>query len=62
MNNVGLVILAIVCISIGWVGHGLKNKTSEFKPMMAYGINETTQLWNRVRVNDSGQVICAKEE
>lgn len=61
MSNVGLIILAVVCISIGWVGHGLKNKSTEFKPMMAYGINETTQLWNRVRVDGEGKVVCSRE-
>lgn len=61
MSNVGLIVLAVVCISIGWVGHGLKNKSTEFKPMMAYGINETTQLWNRVRVDGEGKVVCSRE-
>ena len=61
MSNVGLVILALICISIGWVGHGLKNKSAEFKPMKAYGMNETTQLWNRVRVDGEGKVVCSRE-
>lgn len=61
MFNVGVVALMIVCVMIGWVGKGLTYKQPELKPVMAYGLEETGQYWNRIRVNDKGHVICAKE-
>lgn len=53
--------LIVLCVIIGWTGRGLTYKTIEMKPAMAYGFEEQSQVWNRVRVNDKGQVVCAKE-
>ncbi len=30
------------------------------QPVAALGLNEEKQVWNRIRVDDLGHVICAK--
>ena len=61
MTNAMIILLAAVCITIGWVGRELTVKKYELSPAMAYGVDESTQLWNRIRVNEQGHVFCVKE-
>jgi hypothetical protein len=53
-------ILCVICIAIGW---GARSLTDEVKlsKAMAWGYEENSNLWNRIRVNEKGYVICAKE-
>ncbi len=30
------------------------------QPVAAFGLNDEKQVWNRIRVDDLGHVICAK--
>lgn len=43
------------------VGGYISNMTQAFKPMMAYGLDEKDNAWNRIRVDSKGHVICGKE-
>lgn len=59
-----LVISWIACLVIGYaiksVQVALDNRIQE--KAMAYGFNEASNVWNRIRVNDKGQVVCVKEQ
>lgn len=58
-----VVFLCVLCILIGWIGRSMieTNKKVELNASMAWGYEEKSQLWNRIRVDENGLVICKKE-
>lgn len=58
-----LIVFASICIVIGWVSRGVSNNSNmqNLHTAMAWGFEEEKQVWNRIRVNSEGKVICAKE-
>ena len=62
MKYVLLAILLFVCMLFGWAIRGIVDSKALQRPTMSYGYEEATQLWHRIRVNDRGQIVCAKEE
>lgn len=65
MNNfvkIGMasIFLFIVLVSGIQLGKALEAK-EPLKPMMAYGLVEKDQVWNRIRVDELGHVLCHKE-
>jgi hypothetical protein len=61
MNNKSLlIILVLVCILVGWLVRGIveNSKKLEMNKAMAWGFEEKSQLWNRIRVDEQGFVMC----
>jgi len=61
MRYVMFGILCMCCVAFGWALRGIMDSRILQSPVMAYGYEESTQLWHRIRVNDKGQLLCAKE-
>jgi len=57
-----IVIVVIASIIFGVIGGYIMRGPSEpLNKAMAWGFEEKSNVWNRIRVNESGFVICAKE-
>lgn len=52
--------LIVLCVVVGWVARGVISDVNIGKAM-AWGFDDKTQLWNRIRVDAEGHVICSKE-
>lgn len=66
MKYIRLVLLIVVCVSSGYfIGGEVANAENAGYHLevvgMSYGYEEVAQLWHRIRVNNKGHVICAKE-
>lgn len=56
--------LVLACIIVGWSIRGIVDKKPDYevlKGSMAYGFQEDEEVWNRIRVDVKGNVICSKE-
>lgn len=63
--KVSLAVLVAVCIMIGWVYRGIVDSPVPDKKMyqgVAWGYEQENNVWNRIRVDPNGNVICHKEE
>ena len=55
-------IFSILCIMIGWSVRGYVENTNPLGKAMAWGYDEISNTWNRIRVDEKGYVMCHKEE
>lgn len=55
-----LVVLAALCVLIGWAARGVSNDVGLGKAM-AWGYSESNNVWNRIRVDEQGYVLCHKD-
>ena len=62
MKYVWLGGLIVYMFLVGYVVRGIVEKQTLQLPVMAYGFQEDKQVWNRIRVNEQGRVLCAKEQ
>lgn len=54
-----LCMLIVLCIIIGWTSRGIvKGNDTIMSKSMAWGYDETDNMWNRIRVDKDGHVIC----
>jgi len=52
-------VLCVICLTIGWGARSLSNDV-QLSKSMSWGFDDKTQLWNRIRVDANGYVICSK--
>lgn len=55
---IALTVAFLIGTLVGTYGHKI---VGSFMPMMAYGLDEKDNSWNRIRVNEKGQVLCVKD-
>jgi len=53
-------VLCVICLAIGWGARSLSNEV-QLSKAMAWGYEEKSNLWNRIRVDAHGFVFCSKE-
>jgi hypothetical protein len=51
--------LIVLCLVIGWVVRGIVE--NQPKMVFSMGYDEKMNLWNRIRVDAEGHVLCSKE-
>ena len=60
--NIGFVIaVAGVTFVCGMAVDAVFLSKKDIQPVSAYGLYEKDQVWNRIRVDEKGNVICHKE-
>jgi hypothetical protein len=62
--KVMLGILAVALMFVGYVGRAVQEQLGKSiirERAMSYGFNEVNNVWNRIRVNEQGYVLCVKE-
>jgi hypothetical protein len=64
MSNGGVLMLSFIMFIIGMgAGDYISKRTQVKVPegMLAFGYNEENNVWNRIRVDEFGKVICRKD-
>ena len=66
MNNgivaLSLIVMLIFGVFIGKLAFGVYDNEKTLTRMTgAYGFDEKSNMWNRIRVDENGNVICYKE-
>jgi len=60
MTTKGYIVVLIICMGIaGMIGYALRDVP--LYRAMAWGFEEKEQVWNRIRVDAQGYVMCHKE-
>jgi len=54
------VLCAVILVSMGMLG-GIALEAKKQKATYAYGFNEKSALWNRIRVDEKGRIILSPE-
>ena len=55
------VLFAVMVLGIQMGKLIAEREANELNPVMAYGFLEKDQIWNRIRVDEQGHVLCHKE-
>lgn len=65
MNIILWIVIFIVYLSVGiGVGYLIRGSSElmgKAVPAMAWGYEEKNNVWNRIRVDEQGNVMCHKE-
>lgn len=63
MTRAGILLLCLFSVIVGYTMRSIQFSLDSHirDKVMAYGFNETNNVWNRIRVNDQGHVVCVKE-
>lgn len=59
-----LYVLIVLCVLVGWIARGVIENREEktLQGAMAWGYDEAQNVWNRIRVDEKGHVLCSKNE
>jgi hypothetical protein len=60
-GRVFVILLILFCVFVGWVLRGIIEKGVNLDKAMAWGYNDENNVWNRIRVDTKGYVMCHKE-
>ena len=61
-TRIGVLILLVgVSFVLGMIIENIVYKNKVLPSAMAYGLYEKDQVWNRIRVDEQGHVLCHKE-
>lgn len=62
MTTRGWFVILVICVFFsGLIGYLMRGSSEQLNKSMAWGFEEKKNVWNRIRVNESGFIICAKE-
>ena len=54
--------LIVLCVVLGWVVRGIMESNQPLQKIaMGYGYEEKSNVWNRIRVDEQGYVMCHKD-